>query len=244
MGAIVVEVFQACVVRGGQEILHNVSFTLKGPGLVGVVGPNGGGKSTLLQFLLGLLPPSHGYVKIFGAPPQKMLKKMGYVPQRLPFDRKFPVSVKELIMTGLLSRLNFWGRYSTEQQEKGFFWLEKMGLQDLADRSIGTLSGGQLQRALIARALIADPDLLFLDEALEGVDQSNQEFIYSYLKQLSKTKTILLVTHDFASCRALADRLLVVQGGVEEVSTARLCDHFSMGLYHAKSEKSCIEGEP
>jgi len=236
----VVEVFQACVKRGGKEVLHNVSFTLKEPGLVGIVGPNGGGKSTLLSLLIGLLPPSHGHVAIFGQPPKKMVKKIGYIPQRLPFDRKFPVSVKELVMMGLLHRLNRWGFYGKEQKKQGDYWLEQLELQELADHSIGTLSGGQLQRALIARALIGSPELLLLDEALDGVDQNNQQFIYQYLKKLSATKTILMVTHDFSSCRLLADRLLIVQQGVEEVLAADLCDHFSLGLYHEKKEGKCL----
>ncbi|NTW55186.1 MAG: ABC transporter ATP-binding protein [Chlorobaculum sp.] len=185
-----------CVELGGAKVLDGLSLSVHEGDFLAVLGPNGGGKTTLLKVMLGLVKPSSGSVTVFGKEPGQASGRIGYVPQRLDFDRSFPISAMEVVLMGRLSRKKLFQRYGREDRQKALDALETTGLASLAQRRIGALSGGELQRALIARALAGEPELLLLDEPTASVDPEMKTTIYDLLDQLRKQHTIVLVTHD------------------------------------------------
>ncbi len=188
---------------------------------LGIIGPNGGGKTTLLKAILGLVPVSSGKISIFGdgkSPPSDI----GYVPQFSVVDRSFPISVREVVMTAFLKGpLHPFLRYSEKDRKKADELLVKVGIKELSDRQISELSGGEFQRLLIARALATDPKILLLDEPTASVDPSSRQRIFDLLAELNKTVTILLVTHDMmaisSQVRSIAclNRTLIYHGDPE-----------------------------
>ncbi|NTU68423.1 MAG: ABC transporter ATP-binding protein [Chlorobiaceae bacterium] len=184
------------VTLGGMKVLDSLSITVYRGDYLAVLGPNGGGKTTLLRAILGLEKPSSGTLTVFGGPPGHAPGRVGYVPQRLFFDRDFPISVEEVVLMGRLSRCRLMRRYSRIDREKAGEAIETVGLARLRHKRIGTLSGGELQRALIARALAGDPELLLLDEPTASVDPDMKTTIYDLLDHLKEHHTIVLVTHD------------------------------------------------
>lgn len=219
---------------GSLPVLKNVSFTVDSGQFIGIIGPNGGGKTTLLKLILGLLKPSKGTISLFDEPAgsPKILHRLAYVPQVARFDREFPISVKEVVLLGLLSSLPWYGRFSKASLEKMDYILEKLALIHLKNQPFGRLSGGQAQRVLIARALISNPELLLLDEPTASVDREAEAAIYAILSELKGKMTILMVTHDLKTAIERVESVLCVQGSVSSLSPQVVCTHFSFGLYH------------
>lgn len=213
-------------------ILKDVNFQVKEGEFIGIIGPNGGGKTTLLKLVMGFLKPKQGSITVFNKTPRMGSAQLAYVPQGLRFDRQFPISVIELVLSGRLSRLPWHGQYSQEDQQAAEEALDKVNLLSLQRQSFGTLSGGQAQRALIARALVSHPKLLILDEPTASVDVQAEADIYSILRSLRHSMTILMVTHDLRVAIDLVDRVLCVQGGVLSLLPQEVCEHFALGLYH------------
>ncbi|MFN4174141.1 MAG: metal ABC transporter ATP-binding protein [Parachlamydiaceae bacterium] len=228
-----IEVKNLCFDYPDTPILHDVNFSVLPHEFIGIIGPNGGGKSTLLKLLLGFLKPLNGEIHLFGKTPQEEYPHIGYVPQSLGIDKQFPITVKEVVLSGSLSELNFWGRYPKAKQKLALSCMEEMGVLHLADIPVGNLSGGQLQRTFIARALATKPKLLLLDEPTASIDPQGEKEIFSLLKKLKSKITILMVTHDLSAAIQEVDRLLLVQGTATELSLKEVCEHFAMGLYHA-----------
>lgn len=218
----------------GSTILKDVSFQVYEGEFIGMIGPNGGGKTTLLKLILGFLKPSKGIVKVFGESPisSSGLKQLAYVPQAIRFDRDFPISVEEVVLSGLLSHLPWYGRFHTNDRHAALEALEKVGLPHLREASFGTLSGGQAQRVLIARSLVSNPQLLLLDEPTASVDSQAEADIYALLSQLRNEMTILMVTHDLRAAIDQVERILCVQGSVISLKPEEVCKHFAFGLYH------------
>ncbi|NTW52917.1 MAG: ABC transporter ATP-binding protein [Chlorobiaceae bacterium] len=181
---------------GGMTVLQGLSISVYNGDFLAVLGPNGGGKTTLLRVILGLEKPTSGTVTVFGAPPGIASHRIGYVPQRLFFDREFPISAWEVVMMGRLSRRKLLQRYGRADREKATEALEITGVAGIRNRRIGALSGGELQRVLIARALASEPELLLLDEPTASVDPEMKSTIYDLLERLRERHTIVLVTHD------------------------------------------------
>ncbi|MCB1113024.1 MAG: ABC transporter ATP-binding protein [Chlamydiales bacterium] len=217
---------------GEVAALRNVSFSVDPGEFIGIIGPNGGGKTTLLRLIMGFLEPDAGKITIFGKTPAKAKKDIAYVPQNLRFDRQFPISVLEMVLSGRLSRLSWLGTYSKEDYLAAEKALDRVGLSDFADRAVGSLSGGQIQRALIARALASEPKLLILDEPTANVDPEAEEHIYNILDELHKDMTIIMVTHDLRASIERVERVLLVQGTVTALKAKEVCEHFAIGLYH------------
>ncbi len=217
---------------GPTVVLKDVSFEVSQGEFLGVIGPNGGGKTTLLRILMGFLKPTSGTVLIEGKDPQAERYKIAYVPQSLRFDRQFPISVNELVLSGRLSTLSWTGRYSKMEREIARHALTLVGIEDLGERAFGELSGGQMQRALIARALASEPEILFLDEPTASVDAQAEDEIYRLLKSFSPKITIVMVTHDLKAAIELVDRVLCVQRTVVSLLPQQVCEHFALGLYH------------
>ncbi len=177
-------------------ILEDITFKLKHGDFLGVIGPNGGGKTTLLKLLLGILEPDKGKISVLGEAPHDAKHRVGYVPQYTGFNLSFPVSVLDIVLMGRLRRSRIGRWYSRKDRSKAEAVLEKVGMSDYQHRHIGELSGGQRQRVFIARALATDPEIFFLDEPTASVDPEFETDLYSFLKELNKEVTIVLVTHD------------------------------------------------
>ena len=195
------------------EVLSDISFGIRAGDYVGLVGPNGSWKSTLIKIILGLLKPSKGKVSLFGFAPSEMKEwnKVGYLPQKMgSFNPYFPSSVKEIVALWLISRKGFPMRLNKSDERAIDRALKLMNIYDIKDNLIGDLSGGQQQRALIARALVNEPELLILDEPATAIDPETRENFYSLLHELNHGKkvTIVLVTHDIGTVGKYASRLL------------------------------------
>lgn len=222
----VIKVVDLSFSRHKTLILDGINLSVKEGEFVGIFGPNGGGKTTFLKLLLGLLKPSHGSIEIFGKSPETVRSRMGYVPQAKLFDPQFPISVLDVVLMGLLSQ-----KMTRAAKEKAHSVLEKVHLLDKANKPFGTLSGGQAQRVLVARALVGAPDILLLDEATVSIDAEAEKTIYELLTQLTGKITILMVTHDLKSLEK-ADRLLCIQQKLSIYKPKEVCEHFTLGLYH------------
>lgn len=216
----------------GQLVLRNITFQVYPGEFIGIIGPNGGGKTTLLKLIMGFLKPSQGTIQIFGNTPTVSSQRIGYVPQHLNFDRQFPISVEELVLTGRLSHLPWYGMYSKEDKDAVTHALVKVGLTKFRYAAFGTLSSGQAQRALIARAIVGDPSLLLLDEPTASVDVQAESEIYSVLKSLQGSMTMLMVTHDLQTAIDQVQKVFCVQGTVMTLKPEEVCEHFAVGLYH------------
>ena len=177
----------------GAQVLRNVDFELFEGDFVGIIGPNAGGKTTLLKLMLGLLEPDEGTIQVFGRPPREARGLVGYVPQYASFDRSFPIRVRRAVAIGTLGRTH---PKIDDLDEAVSRALERVELSAVADRQIGQLSGGQLQRVLIARALVGDPELLLLDEPTSSVDTRIGRSVHELLEELARDVTIVLVSHD------------------------------------------------
>ena len=188
------------IVRG-QTILENISFEIFHSEYIAIIGPNGGGKTTLIRMLLGLEKPTSGTIKIFGKKLEsfKAWHKIGYVPQRAAHvDANFPATVEDIVKMGRIAKRKLFKASTKEDKQAVYDAMQKMDILNLRDKMVGTLSGGQRQRVMIARALASSPEILILDEPNTGVDVKSQQRFYKLLGELNKEEgiTILFITHD------------------------------------------------
>ncbi len=193
----------------GVPVLDTVSFTVRQGESGCIVGPNGGGKSTLLKLMLGLLTPTTGTIRIFGETPQKARLKIGYMPQYHQLDASFPVSVMEVALMGRVRSTTFF-RHPATDRRIAMNALDTVGIADLANRSFAGLSGGQRQRVLIARALAGEPELLLLDEPTANIDPGAEEQFYSTLEELRRKMTVITVSHDLGFVNRETDLIICV----------------------------------
>ena len=194
---------------GKVRVINDVSFEVQKGESIGVIGPNGGGKSTLLKLILGLESPETGTLDVLGQPAGKDRRKIGYVPQAMRFDPLYPVSVLEIVLMGRLDRLGV-GAYSKECRLVAEEALETVRLSDFKNRTFSELSGGERQRVMIARALACEPELLLMDEPTANIDLSAEEQFIEALASLRKDMTLVLVTHDLELVSELSDSVLCV----------------------------------
>jgi zinc transport system ATP-binding protein len=211
----VIEVEGVTISRSGERVVEDASFNIIRGDFVGVVGPNGGGKTTLLKATLGLLPRDSGTVKLFGTPVEQFRdwRRVAYVGQdSTNFDQSFPLSVRELVSLGRINGENIGRRLGADDWRHVEEMLSFMGIADLAGRRIGQLSGGQKQRVFVAKAMVRDPDVLFLDEPVAGVDPETQERFYMKLSNLNAQKgtTIVNVSHDLSAVFCRMSRVICV----------------------------------
>ncbi len=204
----VIEVDGLNVNRNGRRVIEDATFTVGCGAYMGVVGPNGGGKTTLLQAVLGIIPRESGSIRILGRPMDEFdeWSRLAWVSQHsISFDEKFPINVRELVGLGRINRGNLAKPLKREDWVKVDEVLGFMGISELADRRVGHLSGGQKQRVFVAKALVRDPEVLILDEPVAGVDAEAQELFYMKLSDLNGREgtTIVIVSHDLAAvfCR-------------------------------------------
>ncbi len=183
---------------GGQPVLENIQLRVEEGEFLGIVGPNAGGKSTLLKVLLGLICPLSGKVRVLGSTPTAARRQVGYVPQYPEFSRDFPATVEQVVALGRLGTGSFFGSHRAADKQIVQRVMRETEVESLAHRRIGTLSGGQLQRVLMARALACEPKILMLDEPTANIDMRVENEIFDLLKILNERMTILVVSHDIA----------------------------------------------
>ncbi len=193
----VVELENVSVYYGNVRAISDISLKIEEKEFLGIIGPNGSGKSTVLKLIAGLVKPSSGSVCVLGLPPCNTHGKIGYVPQRFNLNREFPFSVTEAVLTGRLTKHNlFLHRYTDADFTAVEDIMHQLEIYDLKDRQISQLSGGQMQRVLIARALVMEPEILLLDEPTASLDAGSKSHIYSILKEINEYITIIMVSHD------------------------------------------------
>ena len=215
----------------GPPTLSGVNLTLRAGESGCIVGPNGGGKSTLLKLILGLLQPTAGEILLFGVPPAQSRLRVGYMPQNHLLDSAFPITVLEAVLTGRL-RGPFRFRYSRRDREAALAALEELDIVDLAKHSFTALSGGQRQRVLIARALACEPELLLLDEPTANIDPGAGERFYATLETLRRRMTVLTVSHDLGFVNREIDRVICVNRTVSIHHAADFNAEAADEVYH------------
>lgn len=207
-----IEIKDLSVTAKGKEVLKNITFTLEEGRFLGIVGPNGGGKTTLVRAILGLIRPTSGSTRIFGQSPEHAIAHggvFGYLPQHHNIDPNFPATALDIVLMGRYKPAGFLKWPGKKDREKALQCLSVMGAEELRNTQYGQMSGGQQQRVSIARALASDPRILVLDEPSTGIDVVGQENFYHLLKGLQKKMnlTILMVSHDIGSVTAYVDEI-------------------------------------
>jgi zinc transport system ATP-binding protein len=215
----------------GPPALRNVNLSIPPRELMCVIGPNGGGKSTLLKVMLGLLRPHTGSVQILGTSPERARPRIGYMPQHLHFDIQFPISTLDVVLTGRLGCRPSFGRHSRQDVELARRALSDVGVPELEHRAFAALSGGQRQRVLIARALACQPELLLLDEPTANLDPSVQEELHELLSELNKRLTIVVVSHDVGYVSLFFRTVACVNRTVHTHPTSELTEKAVADMY-------------
>ncbi|KPJ67573.1 MAG: ABC transporter [Coxiella sp. DG_40] len=177
-------------------VLEDINFEIYQNEFIGIIGPNGGGKSTLLKLIMGLLKPATGKITVFNKTPVASRKAIGYVPQFTTFNREFPISVTDVVLMGRLGNTRRFIGYRKQDRNVVYKVLEQLEVEKLQNRAIGTLSGGQLQRVMIARALACEPKLLLLDEPTANIDIHAEKDVLDILNEINREVTIVIVSHD------------------------------------------------
>ncbi|MBX3000417.1 MAG: metal ABC transporter ATP-binding protein [Caldilineaceae bacterium] len=221
-----IEVEDLTVAYHEQPVLWDIDLQVPEGALMAIVGPNGAGKSTLIKTILGLMHPAAGQVRIYGKSYAEQRKLVGYVPQRGSVDWDFPTSVLDVVMMGRYGRLGWFKRPGVKEREMALEALAKVGMADYAHRQISQLSGGQQQRTFLARALVQDAQIYFMDEPFQGVDATTEKAIIAILKELSAAaKTVVVVHHDLQTVQEYFDHVLLLNvrriaaGPVDQVFT-------------------------
>jgi zinc transport system ATP-binding protein len=238
----VIEVQGVGLRRDGRTVLQDVGFRIDERELVGLIGPNGGGKTTLLQVLLGVTRPDSGRVRVLGRDPREGngRRPIGYVAQAKNFDRNFPARAKDVVMMGNFGQIGLFRFPAARDKARVTAALARVGMRDRADRPIGRLSGGEQQRVFIAQALVSEPRLLILDEPTAGVDREGEESLIRLLLELKARSelTILMVSHNVSLIRAHTDRILCLNRELYFAGPAEgLTDPVIAQAYHPHPEE-------
>lgn len=198
MSAPIIQINNVTAAYGQQTVLENINLTVYEHDYLGIIGPNGGGKTTLMKLILGLLKPTEGSIHFFKNNQPCLHINMGYLPQYNDIDHDFPISVSEVVLSGLCRKKSLWHPFNHSLHQQVNDTLCAMELDKLKERPIGTLSGGQLQRVLLARAVVSKPDVILLDEPNTYIDQQFQEQMYEMLTSINRQCAIIIVSHDIA----------------------------------------------
>ncbi len=215
-------------------VLEDVNLAVGGRESICIVGPNGGGKTTLVKLILGLLRPNSGEVRVFGLPPERARLRIGYMPQYVRHDPRFPVTVMDVVLMGRLGRGGLrraLGWYARPDRRAALDALHQVGMEAAARRPFAALSGGQRQRVLIARALCCQPELLLLDEPTANVDTLVEARLFEILRELNRRMTVVVVSHDLGFVSSLVERVICVNRRVFIHPTSQITGEVIRDLY-------------
>ncbi len=215
----------------GYPALENVNLSIPQGDFVSVVGPNGGGKTTLLKVILGLLRPTRGEVRVMGTTPEQARPRIGYMPQHTQLDPLFPATLMDVALMGRLGRRGLFGGYSREDKNVVSEALKQVGLYELRKKSFSALSGGQRQRLLIARALACEPELLLLDEPAANLDAVMETDLYELLRRLNERLTIMMVSHDLGFVSRIIKSVICVKRKVLMHPTTEITGEIINDIY-------------
>jgi len=214
---------------GDRPVLEDVNLSIADRAAVSIVGPNGGGKTTLVRLILGLLRPQRGAIRVFGQPPARARSRVGYMPQHVQHDPQFPVTVMDIVLMGRLAGLTGWR--SRLDHRAALDALEQVDMAEFHRRSFAALSGGQRQRVLIARAICSRPDLLLLDEPTSNVDSLAETRLLDLLRELNRRMTIVMVSHDLGFVSKLVETVVCVNRRVVVHPTSEITGEMIHDIY-------------
>ena len=223
----------------GETVLKGVNLTVRQKDFIAIIGPNGGGKTTLLKLILGLLIPDRGTIQIDSQAPQKASVNIGYVPQNIPMSQKFPITAIDVVLMGKLNPKKRFSRQSAANRRDALAALERMEMAAYVDKKIGTLSGGQRQRVFIARALVTQPSILLLDEPTTNIDTKGQADFFRLLKELNKEMTILMVSHDLLAVSSYVKSVACVNKRLHYHDQAEITGDMLETMYTCTVEEIC-----
>lgn len=233
-----------------KQAIWDVSFCLPSGALIGIIGPNGAGKSTLVKSMMGLEKTLSGFVDYCGKTIQEMEGKIAYVCQRSSIDWSFPITVFEVVLMGLYGKMGLFKRPSKADREKVMAVLATIGMDKMASRQISELSGGQQQRLFVARALLQDADVFFLDEPFAGIDMATEKLLIEIFQGLvKKGKTVFIVHHDLKTVESYFDYLIMLNlrlikaGPTKEVFSQESISSMFCGASHLLGEALKLTGE-
>jgi zinc transport system ATP-binding protein len=224
---------------GGEAVLEDVNLTVRHKDFIAIIGPNGGGKTTLLKLVLGLLTPVKGTVRVDGKSPQEASPCIGYVPQDVHTNRSFPITAIDVVLMGKLDPKQRLSRRSAANRRDALAALERMEMEAHADKKIGLLSGGQRQRVFIARALVTRPKLLLLDEPTASIDTKGQADLYRLLRELNQDITVLVVSHDLLVISRHVKSVACVNKKLHYHDQAEITGDMLETMYPCTLEESC-----
>jgi zinc transport system ATP-binding protein len=235
-----IEIEDLCYTRGGLDILHQISLQVFAGDFIAIIGPNGGGKSTLIKLILGLLQPSRGKIFVNGHNPKAHSTSVGYVPQYINNNLSFPATALDVVLMGAERPHGLLRKFKkNDHTEAAFQALAKLGAEELAGRKISSLSGGERQRVFIARALIAQPELLVLDEPTASIDTKGQTEFYQLLQKLNKELTILMVSHDLMIVSSYVHSIICLNRRMHYHQSFKTSGDLLEAFYSCSVEETC-----
>ena len=235
----IVEINDLSFSYNGEPVLRNVNLSVRQQDFIAIIGPNGGGKTTLLKLILGLLKPDSGKILVDGQAPPKASACIGYVPQNVHMNSRFPITAMDVVLMGKLDTKKRWTRQQAANRREALAALDRIGMADHARRRIGELSGGQRQRVFIARALVSQPKLLLLDEPTASIDTKGQADFYNLLKTLNQDLTILVVSHDLLVVSRFIKSVACVNKGLHYHDQAEITGDMLDVMYPCTVEEVC-----
>ena len=239
MKDLIVEIKNVSFAYNGRTVLEDVSLDIRPGDFIAMIGPNGGGKTTLLKLMLGLLKPGKGSIRVLGDATEKASHHIGYVSQDVHINHSFPITAIDVVLMGKLGPNKRWGRRGVQDRREALEALERMEIEAFADSKIGELSGGQRQRVFIARALITKPKVLLLDEPTASIDTKGQAEFYGLLKELNKDITILVVSHDLVAISIYVKSVACVNKRLHYHHQAEITGEMLEEMYPCVEEGTC-----
>lgn len=239
MKDLIVDIKNVWFAYNGLTVLEGVSLDIRQGDFIAMIGPNGGGKTTLLKLILGLLKPAKGSIRVLGDTTEKASHHIGYVPQDVHINRSFPITAMDIVLMGKLEPDRRWTKNSAQDRLEALNALKRMEIEAFANRKIGELSGGQRQRVFIARALVSQPRLLLLDEPTASIDAKGQAEFYSLLKTLNKDIPILVVSHDLVAISTYVKSVACVNKRLHYHNQAEITSEMLEEMYPCTDEEVC-----
>lgn len=235
----IIEITNLDFAYDGESVLEAVNLSVKEQDFLAIIGPNGGGKTTLLKLMLGLLTPFRGSIRINGKSPEKAASCIGYVPQNVHMNQSFPISAFDVVLMGAFDPRKRFSRDKAQNRKAALETLDRLEMGNYADKKIGELSGGQRQRVMIARALVSNPELLLLDEPTASIDTKGQAQLYELLAKLNKKITILVVSHDLLVISRYVNSVACVNMQLHYHDQAEITGDMLEAMYSCTVEEKC-----